>query len=345
MNPVIRWPDAGLPLEICCATGVLSQLEMAAVDGLLAMPRVGLGVGGLLLGRRSSGRVGILRTVEVSCSHAAGPGFGLTAEELASVVARLPELCGTLEVVGWYCSKTGGQAGLSEGERALFESLCPGEWQAGLMIWPSRTQPTVGAFGFRGKDGFVVGARHELAWQELAPFEFLELAVEPGPELAPEPIAQPELAPEPTPDEPGVPVYAAPPERPGRKSGALRILTATALLIVAATVLGAAAFFTRDYWRPAAALDLIAAPGPSGRVLFLWNVEAIEPERDHATLIVDDGAGVLHTAVLNRKALWSGWMVYECRPGKVIATLIAGPVMETATVRLSPPQQMVADPR
>ena len=52
MNPTVRWPDQTLSAAVYCVPGVLTGLEILAADGLLAMPRIGLGIGGLLLGRR-----------------------------------------------------------------------------------------------------------------------------------------------------------------------------------------------------------------------------------------------------------------------------------------------------
>src|SRR6185312_11866579 len=104
-----------------CAPGVLTSLEILAMDGLLAMPRIGLGVGGLLLGRRGEGRIEILRSVEIPCSHALGPSFMLTPAEMKALIV-LPESedDGPSHVVGWYCSRTQGNRELTEHDHRVF---------------------------------------------------------------------------------------------------------------------------------------------------------------------------------------------------------------------------------
>src|SRR5580698_491923 len=114
MNPSVSWSDTTLPIRIYCAPGVLTGLEMVAADGLLAIPRTGLGVGGLLLGRRTSEGIEILKTLEIPCSHAFGPAFVLTADEIGAA-----ESCSD-QVVGWYCSKPHASFVLGEHDRMLF---------------------------------------------------------------------------------------------------------------------------------------------------------------------------------------------------------------------------------
>src|SRR4051812_8719109 len=102
MSSTILWSDPSLPVAIHCAPGVLTGLEMAAADGLLAMPRIGLGVGGFLLGRRGNGCLYVLQSREIACSHARGPGFALTAdEELAAKTPDPQPHEAGLEIVGW----------------------------------------------------------------------------------------------------------------------------------------------------------------------------------------------------------------------------------------------------
>lgn len=180
MNPTILWPDESLPVEIYCAPGVLTGLETMATDGLLAMPRTGLGIGGLLLGRRGNRRIDILKTRAIPCSHAMGPAFVLTPEEIEASLT-LPADDGELEneaepdagyeVVGWYCSRPNGQLALTENGQALFDALCPEPWQAAFLIRPSLGRATIAVFGFRshGQSGnsALLGVPRELVWQDL----------------------------------------------------------------------------------------------------------------------------------------------------------------------------------
>jgi proteasome lid subunit RPN8/RPN11 len=173
MNPPVYWPDESLPLAIYCAPGVLMGLEILATDGLLAMPRTGLGIGGLLLGRQSGERLEILKTVAISCSHAMGPSFVLTPEEIAEAKASEDGVDEGCALVGWYCSKPNGRMVLSENDEALFDVLCGERAQVALLIRPSHGQVTLAAFAIRG-DGqngnrFRLGAQGELVTPEQMP--------------------------------------------------------------------------------------------------------------------------------------------------------------------------------
>ena len=198
MNPSVYWPDESLPLAIYCAPGVLTGLEILATDGLLAMPRTGLGIGGLLLGKQSGERLEIRKAVAISCSHAMGPSFVLTPEEIAEAKASEDGVDGECGLVGWYCSKPNGRMVLSENDKALFDALCGERGQVALLIRPRLGFVTLGAFVWRGDglngDRFRLGTQGEL----VAP----EKISETEPELAIEHVAAAELVaqtPEPEP--------------------------------------------------------------------------------------------------------------------------------------------------
>jgi proteasome lid subunit RPN8/RPN11 len=332
MDSTIQWPDKTLPTGIFCAPGVLTGLEIAAADGLLAMPRIGLGVGGLLLGRRNAGRIEIQKSAAIACSHAFGPAFVLTPAE----IAKSCEDAGA-EVVGWYCSKTQGPAVLSEHDRALFTALCPESWQVMLLIQPRMSRTTTAAFGYRGggsEDGFVLGDWLELAWQELAAFQAPA-------EAAGIAVAEPEVAPElflPVPMARSGTLFGIPSDPPEEKRARrrpLRLAVGTILLAAAA----GAAYILRDDWMPRLPIALMASADSEDRVSFLWNGEALS-EQDWGTLVIDDGNGPLHTIHLDQARVRSGWYQYDCRPGNVTATLLAGKLSDMVTVKAPPEAQL-----
>lgn len=270
INSSVQWPDESLPVEIYCSPGVLTELETLATDGLLAMPRIGLGIGGLLLGRRSGERLEILRTVAISCSHAMGPSFVLTPEEIAEAKAPEEGADGECALVGWYCSKPNGQMALSESDRALFDALCSDRGQVLLLIRPRLGYVTMASFVIRGDglngDGFRLGAQSELVTPErivVPEFgradEYLLPPVEPEPEaVAPEPAAQKETeAREPIPElrpAPAIPYrgtlfgvsMAEPQPRVIRKRRWPLLL----LAVILVAILAAAAYLTSSYWLP-----------------------------------------------------------------------------------------------
>jgi hypothetical protein len=204
MNPPVYWPDESLPLPIYCAPGVLAGLEILATDGLLAMPRTGLGIGGLLLGRQSGERLEILKTIEIFCSHAMGPSFVLTPEEIAEAKASEDGLGEECALVGWYCSKPNGRMVLSENDETLFDALCGERGQVALLIQPRLGHITLAAFAFRGDgrngDRFRLGAQGELVAPEKVadPEQEPEAGdVVPAVEAAPQPVVPEPVAPEP----------------------------------------------------------------------------------------------------------------------------------------------------
>jgi proteasome lid subunit RPN8/RPN11 len=170
MNPPVYWPDESLPLAIYCAPGVLAGLEILATDGLLAIPRTGLGIGGLLLGRQSGRRLEILKAIAIPCSHAMGPSFVLTPEEIAEAKASEDGVGEGCALVGWYCSKPNGRMALSENDEALFDALCAERGQVALLIRPRLGYVTLAAFALRGDgqngDRFRLGTEGELVAPE-----------------------------------------------------------------------------------------------------------------------------------------------------------------------------------
>src|SRR5215472_17297354 len=141
MAKVTPWPDPGLPDAVEYDSDEFERIRRRAIDGLLSLPRVGMGVGGLLLGTRDSGVIRIISSQEISCAHAFGPGFRLTDAEIAAALEAAPRPDG-MQVVGWYCSKPRGAPELTAEDEQLFDALCPLPWQIALSILPS-TEPTV----------------------------------------------------------------------------------------------------------------------------------------------------------------------------------------------------------
>ena len=357
MNPAICWPDPTLPVQIYCAPGVLTGLEMVAADGLLAMPRTGLGVGGLLLGRRGKSRIEILKAVEICCSHALGPAFILTPEEIEASKAEDPA---DHDLVGWYCSKPGlaktpGPMALTPHDQTLFDALCPEPSQVTLLIRPGMGKATMAAFAIRSPDegnGYLLGETRDLAWQELAAYEAPALT-EPEAGQKAEPEAEPEAEraarpveqiPEPDPEPAEIPVTMP-------RSGTLFGVTENepeirtprrwplrlALILLLLAILSAAAYFSRSYWIPRPPIALVASSDWTGRVTVLWNSEALSAQ-DQVTLVIDDGSGPLHTIHLTQADVLAGVSQYHCRPGKVNVTLLAGDLSDTAatTVKATP---------
>jgi hypothetical protein len=294
-----------------------------------------------------------------------GPSFVLTPDEIAAQAAMNPtvgedQAATSFELVGWYCSKPNGRLILSDSDQTLFDAICRERWQVALLIHPTLGVPTKGAFvarslsGLNG-NGFLVGSAHELAWQELTAFpsepapvsESAPLPTESPPIVSTSPPALPSrdsngavLHDTPQPPAP-VPVtmpqtgtlFGALPEAeqaPRKNRRWPMRLLCTAIIL---GILGAAAYFSRDYWLPQPPIDLMASPNRLGRVSFLWNAGVLN-DQDRVTLVIDDGDGPLHTFHLNRATIHTGWFLFDSRPGPMTATMLAGDLSDTIALNV-----------
>jgi hypothetical protein len=141
----------------------MEEIRSRAVRGLHALPRFGIGIGGLLLGVKEGGVVRILDSQEIPCSHALGPSFILTPDE-KRFLQEMVHAGNPLTVVGWYCSKTRGDLVLGDQDRKIFEEMFPERWQIALLLKPGSMQPSRAAIVYRDRRG---AKRTSRAWELL----------------------------------------------------------------------------------------------------------------------------------------------------------------------------------
>jgi hypothetical protein len=374
MPEIAHLTDPQSPFRIEYSRPVMERIRGQACDGLLALPRIGMGVGGLLLGVRQGGLVQLLDSIEIHCSHASGPGFLLTADEKE----RARELiagAGVPGVIGWYCSKPRGAAVLGDVDMAFFKELFPNREQIALVLRPSTVEPTRAVFFFRNEKGEVVkGIECELdEWHEapVVPDETepiepeLEAEIEaeapvPEPEPPPVPPSVPKAepvafaiasveAPEPAPRRappppqpirprpaPDMFAFVGPP--PHRNKLPLWIGGVAILLALAV-----AAWFTQDSWIPRAALNLNSTE-LDGDLVIRWNANAFRGI-DNASLNVNDD-GTLHSLPLDRFQLKQGVYHYShgAKSQRITAKLAAGEDSGIAVWLAPAPPAPVAQP-
>jgi hypothetical protein len=323
----------------------MEKIRQKVCEGLLALPRVGIGVGGLLIGESltSEGSAGegpclsvrVLGSIDLPCSHAAGPAFRLTAEEIQQsreLMARSPGA-----VVGWYCSKTRGAATVGEAELALHRDLFPEPGRIALMVRPSTIEPTHAAFFYTDRNGKVVkgiesdldelvaeedsekdDSKEDTAVVDLSPLvEVPQPAspVEPEPEAA---VTAEMRQPAPTGavrNPVTAPSFGYSDTAP-RQRRRFRWIAGIVILLA-----GVLAFLTQNLWLPRPPLKL--AVSEAGGVLTIrWNASAVRGIHS-ASLFVNDG-GKLRTLPLDGFVLKRGFLAYEPSTVRVTATLAAG---------------------
>jgi hypothetical protein len=321
----------------------------------MALPRVGMGVGGLLLGERRNGAIRLLNSLEIPCSHTGGPSFHLTEVEKEHV-AELVATVGKAGVIGWYCSKPRGTADLGDAEIALYQKLFPGAGQIAMVVRPSTVQPTRAAFFFQDEKGDISkGFEFEIeAWvpdepemESSAESSAPEIQAAPEPEepvvtrvvtqvatrvAAIEPIA---AKPEPPPPLAGPDMFAftRPPEKKNGLGGILTTAAALALVV-------AGFFLAQNYWNPRPPLTLTSTPS-DGKLLIRWNVDALRGI-DRASMFVNDG-GNLQSLTLARSQLDQGILVYIPKSQRVTAKLSAGDTSAIAVWLAPQPEPSVID--
>jgi hypothetical protein len=201
MPDTLQSPDSQKLLQIDYLPSAMESIRVGACEGLMALPRIGMGVGGLLLGVRQKETVTLTGSIDIPCSHSNGPSFNLTDAEKQKTRELIAD-ARDRGVVGWYCSKTRGTMELGDADIALDRELFSAQDAVVLLIRPSTVQPTRAAFFFRDAKGALVKARecdidqwHEPEKSEKAADGSLVKAAAPVRKPEPEPVREPVRAP------------------------------------------------------------------------------------------------------------------------------------------------------
>lgn len=351
----------------------MEQIRERARCGLMAAPRVGLGVGGLLLGVRTDGRIRLLDSIEIPCSHSVGPSFNLTSDEKRETTEMVTEAgalaaTGKVGVIGWYCSKIRGDATLNESDLSFYAELFPDSGQVALVVRPSNVASMCATFFIRDQNGTVVKGV-EFVVEEWRPAPAVEpeavagaLKAEAGAPPREAALSMAVGAGLPAPKAVETPKFAASPalkgpdEMPAKprtpladRASAFGIPDLTPLLppnrsnklgwilgAIAAIAAGAAAFATQDAWMPKPPLTLNSTE-LNGTLLIRWNPEALRGI-DHASMFVNDGGQPAPTMIpLDRFQLNSGLLSYTPKSQRVTAKLNAGETSAITAWFATPP--------
>lgn len=277
-SPLARWTAPECPFTVEYVPRVLDDIRLAVVDAFYSLPRGGVEIGGILLGRAEPGRVIITGSMALECEHALGPSFTLSETDKVRLGEMIASAAGDTQwrPVGWYLSHTRTQIFLSESDLEIHKRFFPEAWQVALVLKPHTFLPTKAGFFFTGEDGTV---RSDASFREfqLEPLPIGRVptaepardASAPVPEPAPVPPAptngrvidisqaakpenvyepaEPEHEPAPAPSAPAAfepppsPMFAA--VEPPRSRGWV-----APLAVLLGLAVGAAGFLTRQVW-------------------------------------------------------------------------------------------------
>src|SRR5262249_12323685 len=127
--------DPAGALRIEYSGSAVERIRLRAREGLMAAPRVGMGVGGVLLGEREGDVIRVLDAGDIPCAHSAGPSFQLTQEE-KDATKKLIVGEAALRVIGFYCSKTRGEPVMSEADLDFYRTVFGGPDLIALVVRP-----------------------------------------------------------------------------------------------------------------------------------------------------------------------------------------------------------------
>jgi hypothetical protein len=334
------WKDPACPVAVEYSAIALENIRRHAVDGLLSLPRVGLGVGGFLLGTRKAGKPLILDFHPIPCSHASGPSFAPTLGEIEwGKASALESAAASLEILGLYCSRPRIPLQVAQKDRDLFKCLCPGAGQIALLIRPSTTDVSLAALFYRKADGTLAGGT-PLPLEEIVVPEEADQARD----IVNDTFSPPAVEPVAIPSDPAAPLFGDP-EPFSLPSFAAAPLprglhwpaVAAPLLVVGILI---AMFSTREQWLPRPPLDLRTAE-TNGNFAVEWNRAAVRGV-DRALLTVNDG-GATKKIQLDTSQLQAGAIPYSRQTPEVTATLDAGGIHASAKF-VAPPPPLAAAP-
>jgi proteasome lid subunit RPN8/RPN11 len=122
------------------------------------VPRGGLEIGGVLLGKYRDSQVEVTDFEPLECEHAFGPSFSLSSrdeERLKDLLAEVRNKSGGLEPVGWYHSHTRSEIFLTEADLEIHNRYFPEMWEVALVVRPSTSEPARAGFFFREIGGSI----------------------------------------------------------------------------------------------------------------------------------------------------------------------------------------------
>jgi hypothetical protein len=150
---MFEWSSSDKPIKIRLSLGAVERLNLAVKEGFKALPRRGLEVGGLLLGRRIPEKVPITVVEDfepIESEHRRGPSYLLSGKDTDLLEKRLAVGADKpgMAVVGYWRSHTRPGLCLDDEDVAIIRRYFSDPSQLFLLIKPSATEKSVGTFLF-----------------------------------------------------------------------------------------------------------------------------------------------------------------------------------------------------
>lgn len=150
------WQVPGKPLTVEIDFDAVDNILMEVMQGFGAVPRRGVEVGGILLGKAEGGDSRMVRVADfepVLCEHARGPSYLLSEADRRRFRETLerwgPEAANRLYAVGMFRSHTRDGLALSEHDLDVLNECFPDPAAVFLLVKPFATRVSVGGFFFR----------------------------------------------------------------------------------------------------------------------------------------------------------------------------------------------------
>lgn len=132
--------EASTGFTVYYSLPVFHEIDFVVSEGFRRIPHGGIENGGLLLGEFVPDGIRIDRSVPIECSHAFGPSFVLSNEDVERLRAQISR-----QTVGWFISRSRGQLVFTDKEAALIRDLFP-PGAITVLVKPEKFKATRFAF-------------------------------------------------------------------------------------------------------------------------------------------------------------------------------------------------------
>jgi hypothetical protein len=164
-DSMAAWSSTQCPFVIHYSRQIMTDIRLASLSGRFAIPRGGMEIGGILLGKRERDRIIVSAQKPLDCEHVFGPLFRLSDNDRLRMAALLSRSGSDgLIVLGWYRSVSRGSISLSDADVELYRGYFPERWSVALLVKPSLYSTSAGFF-FREQDGSIRTDSSYREWQ------------------------------------------------------------------------------------------------------------------------------------------------------------------------------------